>query len=107
MSTATAGRAREHRTSKRLAKSGWKQVNRSAGSKGSVDLIMRHPIHGGAFFQVGTDQKRLGPAARERFLEDAEAFHALPLLATWSRAGVRYFIVTRDIPSRWDEWIPS
>lgn len=104
MSSATSGRAREHRTRARMETHGWQQVVRAAGSKGSADLIMRHPIHGGAFIQVGTHNKRLGPAARTRLLDDAEAFHALPLLASWSHTGLRLWHVTRDTPSTWEEF---
>lgn len=106
MSTATSGRAREHRTRDRLAKSGWVPVMRAAASKGPGDLLMGHPIHGGALIQVGTESKRLGPDDRERFVAAAELISALPLLASWSRTGVRYWLVTRDIPSTWQEWKP-
>lgn len=106
MSTATSGRAREHRTRDRLAESGWVQIMRAAGSKGPADLLMGHPIHGGALIQVGTASKALGPADRERFVTAAELICALPLLATWSRAGVRYCVVTRDTPGKWAEWTP-
>ena len=107
MSTATSGRAREHRTRDRLAESGWVPIMRAAGSKGAGDLLMGHPIHGGALIQVGTENKSLGPADRDRFVTAAELICALPLLATWSRTGVRYFVVTRDVPSKWQEWTPD
>lgn len=106
MSTATSGRAREHRTRDRLTAAGWTPVMRAAGSKGAGDLLMGHPVHGGALIQVGTQNKTLGPADRDRFVTAAELICALPLLATWSRAGVRYFVVTRDIPSTWQEFQP-
>lgn len=120
MSTASAGRAREHRTRDRLTETGWRQVMRSAGSKGSADILVGHPIHGAALVQVGTDNKEIrcktkdcdhnngsaAQCARDRFLDDAELVCALPLLATWSRAGVRYFVVTRDTPSTWTEFQP-
>lgn len=106
MSTATSGRAREHRTRDRLAESGWVPVMRAAASKGAADLLMGHPAHGGALIQVGTESKRLGPADRDRFVTAAELVCALPLLATWSRRGVRYFVVTRDVPATWEEWTP-
>lgn len=106
MSTATSGRAREHRTRDRLIESGWTQIMRAAGSKGAGDLLMGHPIHGGALIQVGTANKTLGPADRDRFVTAAELICALPLLATWGRTGVRYFVVTRDKPSTWEEWSP-
>src|SRR5690349_18824433 len=83
MSTATAGRAREHRTRDRLAEAGWTPIMRAAASKGAADLLMGHPIHGGALIQVGTESKQLGPADRDRFVTAAELVCALPLLATW------------------------
>lgn len=107
MSTATSGRAREHRTRDRLTESGWQPIMRAAGSKGAGDLLMGHPIHGGALIQVGTEHKTLGPADRDRFVTAAELICAIPLLATWSRTGVRYFLVTRDKPSTWAEWTPN
>lgn len=107
MSTATNGRAREHRTRDRLTESGWIPVMRAAGSKGAADLLMGHPIHGGALIQVGTANKTLGPDDRDRLVSAAELVCALPLLATWSRRGVKYFLVTRDVPSKWSEWSPS
>ena len=100
------GAARERRTRDRLIESGWTQVMRAAGSKGAGDLLLGHPIHGAALVQVGTESKTLGPADRDRFVTAAELVCALPLLATWSRAGVRYFVVTRDVPSKWQEWTP-
>lgn len=104
MSTATNGRAREHRTRDRMIDAGWTAIMRAAGSKGAGDLLMGHPIHGGALVQVGTENKSLGPAARERFVTAADLICALPILATWSHSGVRYFLVTRDKPSTWTEW---
>lgn len=106
MSTATAGRAREHRTRDRLAGTGWVPIMRAAASKGPGDLLMGHPVHGGALIQVGTESKRLGPADRDRFVTAAELICALPLLATWSRSGVRYWLVTRDKPATWTEYTP-
>ena len=106
MSTATSGRAREHRTRDRLAEFGWVQIMRAAASKGPADLLMGHPFWGGALIQVGTESKSLGPADRDRFVTAAELISALPLLATWSRSGVRYWTVTRDVPSTWEEWTP-
>lgn len=79
---------------------------RAAGSKGAGDLLMGHPIHGAALIQVGTANKKLGPADRERFVSTSELISALPLLASWSREGVRYWVVTRDVPSTWEEWSP-
>lgn len=106
MSTATSGRAREHRTRDRLAETGWVPIMRAAASKGPADLLMGHPIHGGALVQVGTASKSLGPADRARFVTAAELIGALPLLATWTRTGVRYWHVTRDTASTWTEFTP-
>lgn len=103
---ATNGRAREYRTRDRLAEYGWIHVMRAAGSKGAGDLLMGHPIHGAALIQVGTTNKTLGPADRHRFIDAAELISALPLLATWSREGVRFWVVSRDVPSTWTEWSP-
>lgn len=101
------GAARERRTRDRLIEAGWTQVMRAAGSKGAGDLLLGHPIHGAALVQVGTAaSKTLGPADRDRFVTAAELICALPLLATWSRTGVRYFVVTREVPSKWQEWTP-
>lgn len=118
MSTATSGRAREHRTRDRLAESGWVPIMRAAASKGAGDLLLGHREHGGALVQVGTENKafRCGfkdcdhdgrtaaLCARDRFVTAAELICALPLLATWSRTGVRYWLVNRDVPSKWQEW---
>ena len=61
MSTATNGRAREHRVRDLLTARGWTPIMRAAGSKGAGDLLMAHPVHGGALVQVGTAKsKRLG-----------------------------------------------
>ena len=106
MSTATSGRAREHRTRDHLADAGWVPIMRAAASKGAGDLLMGHPVHGGALIQVGTESKRLLPGDRERFVTASELVCALPILATWSRSGVRYWLVTRDKPSTWQEWTP-
>lgn len=106
MSTASAGRAREHRTRDRMVEAGWIPVMRAAGSKGAGDLLMGHPEHGGALVQVGTASKTLGPADRERFVTAADLVCALPILATWTRTGVRYWHVTRDTASTWQEWTP-
>lgn len=83
---------------------GWTFVMRAAGSKGPADLLMAHPLHGAALVQVGTDNKTLGPAARDRFVTAAELCGALALLATATRAGIRYWWVTREQPRHWAEW---
>ena len=106
MSTADNGRAREYRTRDRMTEAGWQPIMRAAASKGAADLLMGHPIHGGALVQVGTQHKTLGPADRDRFVTAAELTCCLPILATWSRDGVRYWQVTRDKPSTWEEWKP-
>ena len=108
MSTATSGRAREHRVRDHLVTRGWVPIMRAAASKGAADLLMAHAIHGPALIQVGTAaSKRLGPADRERLVNAAELCSALPLLAACA-PGVRprFYLVTRDIPSRWDEYLP-
>jgi hypothetical protein len=107
MSTATQGRAREHKVSKEMQAAGWVQVSRSAGSKGAADLIMVHPLQGVALIQVGTENKTLGPADRARLLDLAELCAALPILAACApRQPIRYWYVTRDTGSTWDQWAP-
>ena len=106
MSTATSGRAREHRISKLMTDHGWLQVMRAAGSKGPADLAMLHPFLGLAWVQVGTAKsKTLSPLDRDRLVSIAEQTHALPLLAT-SGPGIptRFWIVSRDTASHWPEW---
>lgn len=106
MSTATNGRAREHRISKLMVKHGWLQVMRAAGSKGPADLAMLHPFLGLAWVQVGTAaSKSLGPDARNRLVAIAEQTHALPLLAT-SGPGIptRFWVVSRGTQSTWTEF---
>ena len=107
MSTASNGAARERRTRDRLAETGWVHIMRAAASKGPGDLLMGHPEYGGALIQVGTASKSLGPADRDRFVTAAELIGALPLLATWTREGVTYWHVTRDVPSKWTRWEPG
>lgn len=105
MSTATNGRAREHRIRKHLEDRGWLAIMRAAGSKGAADLLLAHPDHGAALVQVGTAKsKTLGPADRDRFVTAAEMSGALPLLAT-SGPGIptRFFVVTRGTASTWTE----
>ena len=82
MSTASIGRATEHRVSRLLQTQGWSQIMRAAASKGSADLLMSHPVHGGALLQVGRASKRLGPADRDRLVTDAESIGALLPFAT-------------------------
>ena len=108
MSTATTGRAREWKVRDHLTQHGWRQVMRAAGSKGSADLLMCHAVHGAALIQVGTPNKRLGPADRARFLADATDCGALALLAVVvPRQGVTYFEVTNGLPATWHRWEPA
>lgn len=107
MSSATNGRAREHRISKLMCDHGWMQIMRAAGSKGPADLVMLHPLLGLAWVQVGTAKsKTLGPLERDRLCAVAEQTNALALLAT-SGPGVptRFWHVTRETASKWKEWV--
>lgn len=105
MSTATSGRAREYRVRDHMTDHGWQPIMRAAASKGAADLLMAHPLHGAALVQVGTANKSLGPADRERFVHAAELCGALALLATATRTGIRFWWVTRDQPRHWTEWL--
>ncbi len=109
MSTATAGRAREHLVRRNLERHGWRQIVRAAASKGSCDLVMVHAVHGLALVQVGTARsKTLGPADRARFLADADDAGALALLATvLPGVGVRYRLVNAGTPRAWAAWDPA
>lgn len=105
MSTATSGRAREHRVRDRMIEAGWLLVARSAGSKGACDLVMVHPFNGLALVQVGTGNKTLGPADRDRFVSLAEVCSALPLLAACSPGKPpTFWWVTRETASNWTRW---
>lgn len=104
MSTATAGRAREHRVRDHMTAHGWHPIMRAAGSKGAADLLMAHPFFGGALVQVGTVNKTLGPADRERFVTAADMAGCLALLAVATRSGITFWLVTLDKPSKWDRW---
>lgn len=107
MSTATAGRAREHKTREDMGKTGWLQVARSAGSKGAADLVMVHPDHGLALVQVGTQSKSLGPTDRARLLTLADLCSALPLIAIHTpRQPIRYRLVIDGPPSTWTDYTP-
>jgi hypothetical protein len=106
MSTATNGRAREHRISKLMVDHGWLQIMRAAASKGPADLAMLHPFLGLAWVQVGSAKsKTLSPLDRDRLCSVAEQTNALALLAT-SGPGVptRFWVVTRETASNWKEW---
>lgn len=107
MSTATSGRAREHKVRDDLAAAGYPAIMRAAASKGAADLLHGHHGIGAILVQVGTGNKTLGPADRERFCDAADLCHALPVLATViPRAGITYWLVTRDVPSTWEKWKP-
>lgn len=111
MSTATSGRAREHRVRDHLDAAGYPCIMRAAASKGAADLLHGHPFVGAVLVQVGTGNKVLGPEDRNRFCGAAELCHALPILATviatpGKRTEIRYWRVTRDVPSTWAEWTP-
>lgn len=111
MSTATSGRAREYKVRDALTAAGYPFVMRAAASKGAADLLHGHPFLGSHLVQVGTGQKRLNQEGRDRFCEAADLCHATPLLATvistpGKRTVIRYWRVTRDVPSTWNEWTP-
>lgn len=111
MSTATQGRAREHRVRDHLETAGYSFVMRAAASKGPADLLHGHPLLGALLVQVGTGNKTLGPADRDRFCEAADLCHALPLLASviatpGKRTEIRFYVVTRDVPNTWEPWTP-
>lgn len=105
MSTATAGRAREHKVRDDLAADGWQLIARSAGSKGPADLVMAHEWYGVALIQVGTQNKTLGPADRTRLLDAARLCSALPLVAqVIPRRGITYWLVSEGPASTWTEF---
>lgn len=88
-----------------MIRSGWLPLFRAAGSKGPADIGMMHPTHGLALVQVGSRSKTLGPADRERLCYAADLCSALPLLAiVIPREPIRYFVVTRETASKWEEW---
>jgi hypothetical protein len=108
MSTATTGRAREYKVREALKEHGWRQIMRSAGSKGSADLYLVHPVHGGALIQVGSRTKTLLPADRARFVTDAADTGNLAILAIVTpRAPIRYWQVTTASPRGWHAWHPE
>jgi hypothetical protein len=111
VSTATSGRAREHKVRDDLDAHGYAPIMRAAASKGAADLLHGHLDVGAVLVQVGTGNKTLGPDDRERFCDAADLCHALPLLATviatpGKRTNIRYWLVNRDVPSTWKEWRP-
>lgn len=106
MSTASSGAARERRVRDHMAAVGWLPIMRAAGSKGAADLLLAHPDYGPALVQVGTANKRLGPADRVRLLTAAQLCSALPILAAATRAGITYWRVEPGTASTWTEWTP-
>jgi hypothetical protein len=111
MSTASSGRAREHKVRDHLEAAGYPAVMRAAASKGAADLLHGHPLVGAVLVQVGGAAKTLGPEARVRFLEAAALTHALPVLATvvatpGKRTEITYWRVSHDPPSTWERWTP-
>lgn len=108
MSTATSGRAREYRVRDDLINKGWTLVNRSAASKGAMDLILASEERGLIFVQAGTEKsKSLGPDDRQRFVRIAYLASAVPVIATVGRSGIRYREVTLDQPTKWPDWDPE
>lgn len=111
MSTATSGRAREYKVRDHLDAAGYSFIMRAAASKGAADLLHGHPFLGAHLVQVGTGNKRLNQEGRDRFCAAADLCHGVPILATvisepGKRTEIRYWRVTRDVPSTWKEWTP-
>ena len=111
MSTASSGRAREHRVRDAMTTRGWETIARSAGSKGPADLVLAHEDHGLALVQVGTANKTLGPADRARLLRAAWLCSALPIVANviaspGKATHITYWHVVDGPPSTWQEWTP-
>lgn len=111
MSSATEGRRREWKVRDHLDVAGYPFIMRAAASKGAADLLHGHPFVGAVLVQVGTGNKTLNQEGRDRFCEAAELCHALPILATviaskGKATVIRYWRVTRDVPSTWNEWTP-
>lgn len=111
MSTATTGRAREHRTRDALIAKGWEPIFRAAGSKGPADIGMAHEDHGLALIQVGTAGKNLGPDARARLCRAAWLCSALPILARHIASPgkptvIEWWVVNAGTPSKWERWTP-
>ena len=105
MSTASLGRATEYLVRDHLITQGWKAIMHAAASKGSGDLLMGHEAYGAALVQVGRKSKTLGPAARNRLLDDCELIGALPLLAiVIPRQPIVYWVVSRGKPATWERW---
>lgn len=108
MSTATQGRNREYRVRDHLVSLGWVSIMRAAASKGAADLLLAHETFGPVLVQVGTHNKDLGPADRERFLTAAALCRAVPLVAT-CRPGtstVSYYLLIDATARHWPAWDP-
>lgn len=108
---AHAGRRREWLVRDALTAAGYPHVMKAGGSRGPADLLHGNPIVGAVLVQVGNGRKTLNQEGRDRFCEAADLCHALPILATviaqpGRRTVIRYWRVTRDIPSTWNEWTP-
>lgn len=111
MNHAQAGRRREWQVRDHLDAHGYSFIMRAAASKGAADLLHGHPLIGAHLVQVGAASKTLNQEGRDRFCEAAELCHATPLLASviptpGKPTIIRYWRVTRDIPSTWQEWHP-
>ena len=107
MSTATQGRAREHKVRDHLADHGWEPIMRAAASKGPADLLLGCPFRGALLVQVGSKSKTLGPADRERLMHAAELISAVPILAIVTpRQPIKCWRVDRGTPGKWPEWTP-
>lgn len=111
MSTATSGRRREYLVRDHLDAKGYAPIMRAAASKGPADLLHGHPFLGAVLVQVGTGNKTLGPDDRNRFCAAADLCGAMAVLATvvsipGKRTEIRYWHVTRDVPSTWNEFRP-
>lgn len=108
---AVAGRRREHQVRDALEAAGYPFIIRAAASKGPADLLHGHPFLGAHLIQVGTKNKALNQQGRDRLCEAADLCHGVALLATviatpGKKTVIRYWRVTRDIPSTWTEWTP-
>lgn len=111
MSTATSGRAREHKIRDHMMRHGWHPIFRSAGSKGPADIGMAHEDAGLALIQVGTGNKTLGPADRARLLKAAHLCSALPIVVqVIPRPGkpsqLLWWLINEGPASTWQEWTP-
>lgn len=111
MSAATSGRRREYLVRDHLDAHDYVPIMRAAASKGPADLLHGHPFFGAVLVQVGTANKTLNQEGRDRFCAAADLCNALPILATviatpGKRTEIRYWKVTRGVPSTWTEWKP-